>query len=190
METISKAILSKVRAEAQNIIAEAEKKAREEIEKAKTQREVMFEQERRQKLEEAEAEAARILAQASIKARQELSRAKADAVAKLLSKVKENLSQLSSDETSLVTLIKEAMDGLGRDKGRIYVSAKDVSTVRKLLERHRELARRIAEVKEFEYMGGVIAEDMDGKFRIDNSYETRLAILLPKLLPQISRELF
>lgn len=190
MEKISEAILSKVKAEAQNIIEEAEEKAQEEIEKAKRQREVRFEEERRRKLEEAEGEAARILAQASIKARQELSRAKADTIARLVNKVKEDFSQLSTNESSLLTLIKEALDGLGSDKGRVYVSPKDVSRVQKFLERDKELARRITEVREFEYMGGVIAEDIDGKFRIDNSYETRLAILLPKLLPEISKELF
>jgi vacuolar-type H+-ATPase subunit E/Vma4 len=39
-------------------------------------------------------------------------------------------------------------------------------------------------------LGGVIAEDVEGKLRIDNTYETRLEMLLPKLLPKISKELF
>jgi vacuolar-type H+-ATPase subunit E/Vma4 len=39
-------------------------------------------------------------------------------------------------------------------------------------------------------MGGVIAEDVEGKLRIDNTYETRLGTLLPKLLPEISKKLF
>jgi V/A-type H+-transporting ATPase subunit E len=190
MEKISEAIVGKVRAEAQNIINEAEERAREEIEKAKKQRKIRLEEEKRRMLEEAEEEAARILAQASVRARQELLRAKADVVAKMIDRVKQALSRMSSDERLSLSLIKEAMDGLGADRGRIYVSPEDVSTVRKLLERDEELASKIMEVREVDCTGGVIAEDIEGKFRIENTYETRLEMLLPKLLPEISKELF
>ena len=141
-------------------------------------------------LEEAEGEAARILAQASIKARQELLRTKADIVAKIVDRVKRSLSGISSDESYSPSLIGEAMDGLGVDKGRIYVSPKDVSSVQKFLEGDKELANRIMEIKEFDCTGGVIAEDVEGRHRADNTYETRLEMLLPKLLPEISMELF
>ncbi len=190
MEKISEAIVSKVRAQAQNIINEAEERAREEIEKARKQREIKLQEEKRRMLEEAEEEAARILAQASVRARQELLRAKADVVAKMINRVKQALSGISSDERLSSSLIKEAMDGLDADKGRIYVSPEDVSTVRKLLERDEELASKIMEVRQVDCTGGVIAEDIEGKFRIDNTYETRLEMLLPKLLPQINKELF
>jgi V/A-type H+-transporting ATPase subunit E len=190
MEKINQAVLSKVKAEAQTIIEEAEEKAREEIEKAKRQREARFEEERGRMLGEAEEEAARILAQASIKARQQLSRAKTDAISKIIDGARQELSQSSSDESHLLNLIKEAINGLGVDKGRIYVSPKDVSTVKKLLKADRELSGKILEVRESDCLGGVIAEDVEGKLRIDNTYETRLEMLLPKLLPKISEELF
>ena len=190
MEKISEAIVGKMRAEAQNTINEAEERAREEIDKAKKQREILLEEEKRKILEEAEEEAARIMAQASVRARQELLRAKADVVAKMIDRVKQALSRTSSDERLSSSLIKEAMDGLGADTGRIYVSPEDVSTVRKLLERDEELASKIMEVREVDCTGGVIAEDIEGKFRIENTYETRLEMLLPKLLPEISKELF
>ena len=190
MEKLSEAVLTKVRVEAQSIIQEAEEKAREEIEKAKRQREARFQEERSRMLGEAEEEAARILARASIKARQRLSSAKADVIAKIIGGARKELSQIPSDETYLLHLIKEGMDGLGLDKARIYVSPKDVSTVKKLLKANKELSGRILEVSEFNCSGGVIAEDVEGKFRIDNTFETRLEMLLPKLLPEISKELF
>jgi V/A-type H+-transporting ATPase subunit E len=190
MEKLSQAVLSKVKAETQTIIEEAEEKAQEEIEKAKKQREARFEEERGRMLREAEEEAARILAQASIKARQQLSSAKADAIAKIIDGARKELSQISSDESHLLNLIREAMEGLGVDKGRIYVSPKDVSTVKKLLKANKELSGKIVEVRESDFLGGVIAEDVEGKLRIDNTYETRLETLLPKLLPEISKELF
>jgi len=190
MEKISQAVLSKVKSEAQSITEEAEKKAQEEVEKAKKQRNVRLAEEKGRILGETAEEAARILAQASIKARQQLSSAKADAIARIIDGARRELSQISSDESHLLNLIKEAMNGLGVDKGRIYVSPKDVGTVKKLLEADTELSGKILEVKESNFMGGVIAEDVEGKLRIDNTYETRLDTLLPKLLPEISKKLF
>jgi len=190
MEKISEAVVSKVKLDAQNIIREAEEKAQEEIEKAKRQREVRLEEERGRMLGEAEEEVARILAQASIKARQQLSSTKADTIAKIIDGARRELSRISSDESYFLNLIREAMEGLGVDKGRIYVSPKDVSTVKRFLEADKELSGKILEVRESNCLGGVIAEDVEGKLRIDNTYETRLEMLLPKLLPKISKELF
>jgi V/A-type H+-transporting ATPase subunit E len=190
MEKINQAVLDKVRVEAQNITKEAEEKAREEREKARRQNEVRFEQERGKMRVEAEEEAARILAQTSIKARQQISSAKADIIAKIIDGARKELSQVSSDESHLLDLIREAMNGLGADKGRIYVSPRDVNSVRKFLESDRELSGKILEVRESNCLGGVIAEDPEGKLRIDNTYETRLEMLLPKLLPEISKKLF
>jgi len=190
MEKISESVLSKVNEEAQNIIKEARERAQEERGKAKKQQEARFQEEKRKMLAEAEEEAARIMAQASIKSRQKLSSVKADVIAKIIDRVKQELSEPSSDESYVLNLIKEAVDGLGTNKSRIYVSPKEVSMIRKSLEKDKELASRIMEVREGDSLGGVITEDIDGKVRIDNTYEARLGMLLPKLLPEISKELF
>jgi V/A-type H+-transporting ATPase subunit E len=190
MEKISQAVLSKVTSEAQSITQEAEKKTQEEIEKARRQREARFDEERSIMKRKAEEEAARLLAQASIKARQQLSSAKADVIARIIEGARKELARIPGDETHLLNLIREAMNGLGVDKGRIYVSSKDIGTAKKLLETDRELSARILEVRESNFLGGVIAEDAEGKLRIDNTYETRLETLLPRLLPEISKELF
>jgi V/A-type H+-transporting ATPase subunit E len=190
MEKISEAVVSKVKLDAQNIISEAEEKAQEEIEKAKRQREVRFDQERDRMLGEAKEEVARILAQASIQARKQLSSAKADVIAKIIDGVRQELSLISSDESYFPNLIREAIEELGMDKAIVYVSPKDISTVNKILEANKELSGKIVEVRESSCLGGVIAEDAEGKLRIDNTYETRLEMLLPKLLPKISKELF
>jgi len=190
MEKISEAVVSKVKLEAQSITREAEEKAQDEIEKAKRQRELRFDEERGRMLGEAKEEVARILAQASIKARQQLSSAKADAIAKIIDGARKELSQISSDETHFLNLIREAIEGLGVDKARIYVSPKDISNAKKFLKANKELSSKIVEIREFNCLGGVIAEDVEGKLRIDNTYETRLEMLLPKLLPKISEELF
>ena len=190
MEKISEAILDKVKVDAQRIINEAEEKALQDIEKAEKQLETKFEEEKRKAIEGAEREAAIILAQATIKARQELSRTKADIVDKIISAVNITLRSISSDENLLLSLIKEVVDELGGDKARIYVSPKDISTVQGFLERDKELASRIMEIKEFDCTGGVIAESIDGKFSLDNTYDTRLEMLLPQILPEVSQGLF
>ena len=190
MEKISEAVVGKVKLDAQKTVKEAEEKAIEEIQKAKKQSEIRFEEERGRMLGEAEEEVARILAQASIKARQQLSSAKADTISKIIDGARKELSQVSSDDTHFLNLIREAVEGLGVDKARIYVSPKDVGNVKKFLETDKELSGKIVEVREYNCLGGVIAEDIEGKLRIDNTYETRLEMLLPQLLPKISEELF
>jgi vacuolar-type H+-ATPase subunit E/Vma4 len=190
MERLNQAILSKVKAEAQSIMQDAEKKAQLELEKARKQKDARLAEERGRMLGQAEEEAARVLAQASIKARQQLSSAKAKAIATIIDGARRELSQTSSDENHLLNLIREAINGLDADKGRIYLSPKDVGTTRKLLEADSALSSKILEVRESNFTGGVIAEDVEGKLRIDNTYETRLETLLPKLLPEISKKLF
>lgn len=191
MEKVSEAVISKVKAEAQNIIQEAEGNAREEIEKAKKQREIQLEEEKTRMLSKAEEEAARTISQATIKTRQQLAGAKTDAVNKMIDSIKSILSQSSIDKKGFLNLVKEAMDGLCRDKGRIYVSSGDISAVKSFLAGEQTLANKIIEIKEGDFSsGGVIAESADGKLRIDNTYTTRLEMLMPKLLPDISKELF
>jgi len=190
MEKISGAILDKVRVEAQDIVAEAEEKARERIDRAKRQQEAKLEEEKNKLLEEAKEEATRILAQSSITARQELLLAKTRIIDEIISRVKKTLSGISSDKSSSLDLIEEAINALDVDKARIYVSPKDADIVRKSLKGDKKLADRISEIREFDGTGGVIVEDIDGKIRIDNTYDTRLEMLLPKLLPEIGKELF
>ncbi len=190
IEKISEAILGKVKAEAQDIVAEAEEKARERIERAKEQQAAKLEEEKGALITEAREEATRILAQSSITARQELLLAKTSIIDEIINNAKKIFSEISSNESSPLDLIKEAINALDIDKARIYVPPKDVSIVQKLIAGDKKLADRITEIKEFNGSGGVIAEDIDGRIRIDNTYDTRLEMLLPKLLPEIGKELF
>ena len=190
IEKISEAILGKVKTEAQDIIEEAKEKARERIERAKEQQAAKLEEEEGKLIGEAKEEATRILAQSAITARQELLLAKTSIIDEIINNAKKTFSEISSNESSPLDLIKEAINALDIDKARIYVPPKDVSIVQKLIAGDKKLADRITEIKEFNGSGGVIAEDIDGKIRIDNTYDTRLEMLLPKLLPEIGKELF
>ena len=190
IEKISDAILDKVRVEAQNIIKEAEEKAEERVGKAKKQREAKLEEEKSKLIEEAKDEATRILAQSSVTARQELLLAKTRIIDEIIGRVKKMLSGISGDGNSFLALIKEATDTLNVAKARIYISPKDAVILKKIVAKDKQLASKITEIRESDYTGGVIVEDIDGEIRIDNTYDTRLEMLLPKLLPEIGKELF
>ena len=190
MEKIGEAILDKVRTEADDIVKDAKTKAQQEIEEAKKRQGARLEEEKARMLQEAGEEATRIEAQAMVQARQELSQAKAEVISELISRVKKELEGISGDQNSLIGLIKEAFDTLGVSKGRLYVSPKDIAAVRKLVEKDKELSAKVAEIKEHSASGGVIVEDIEGRVRIDNTYETRLEMLLPRLLPEVGKELF
>ena len=190
MERINRAILDKARADAEQITKEAEEKAWQEIEKTEKQREMKFHEAKHRTIEEAQRRASQILAQAHIEARQELSSAKADIVTEIVDRVRTALSAISGDEGSVISLLEEAVGQLGSDKVRVYVSHRDLDTVQELATENRELASRVAEIKELDCTGGAVAESTDGKLSIDNTYETRLEMLLPQIVPEISRELF
>ncbi len=190
MEKIGEAILDKVRAEADDIVKDAKTKAKQEIEEAKRRQAARLGEEKARLLQEAGEEATRIEAQAMVQARQELSQAKAEVISELISRVKKELEGISGDQNSLIGLIKEAFDTLGLSKGRLYVSPKDIAVVRKLVEKDKGLSAKVAEIKEHSASGGVVVEDIEGRVRIDNTYETRLEMLLPRLLPEVGKELF
>jgi V/A-type H+-transporting ATPase subunit E len=190
MEKLSKAILDKVRVEAEDIIKNAEVKAWERVERAEKQQEVRLEEEKSKLLEEAREEAARILAQAFIKSRQEILTVKTGIINVIIDRAKEALSDFSSGEGTLLNLINQAISALDINKARIYVSPKSIATVQKLINEDNDLVSRIVEIEEYICLGGVIVEDMEGRVRIDNTYDTRLEALLPQILPEINRELF
>jgi vacuolar-type H+-ATPase subunit E/Vma4 len=189
MEKIDQAILEKVKADADNIIKEAESKAREELERAKKQREARIEEEKNKIVSNAREEAARTLAQASIKARQELLAAKTAVIDEIISRVRAQLSGTVS-YFSLINLIKETLTAFNFEKIRVYVSPRDIANLRTLVGKEQELANKVVEFKEINCLGGVIVEDLKAGIRVDNTFETRLDMLLPKLLPEISKELF
>ncbi len=190
MGKLASAILEKVNSEANGIIKEAEEKAKTRIEGAKTQRQTKLKAENSRLISEAKAEASRILAQASIRERQEILAAKTRIIDEIISEAKKALATLPDSEKILVSLAREGVSVLGVDKVRVYVAPRDIATMQKLVKEDKELDPRVVEVKRQDFLGGVIVEDVGGKNRIDNTFETRLEMLLPKLLPEIGKELF
>jgi len=190
MEKISDAILDKVKAEADVIIKEAEGRAADDVAATRESKAYRIEAEKAKLVDAAKAEAGRVLARSSIKSRQQLLSAKSDIIKDVLEKVKKAVDASKSSEKAMLTLIKEAVVGITSKKALLYVSKADVAMAQKAVASDKKLADMVTEVKETECSGGIIIEDAEGKTRIDNTFDTRLGILLPKLMPEVSAELF
>jgi len=185
------AILSKARQEAQILIDEAKSKAGEVVGKAQEQWERRLEAEKKRLLSESRREAARIIAQADLKARQEILKEKDSIIREMIGKVKERLTENTSETSTLERLITEAVDAFESDQAlKIMASGKDIKRVREIVAASPVLKDRITGVSEAACMGGVICESVDGKVSVDNTYDTRLQMLIPRILPQVGKVLF
>ena len=189
MEKINSAILGKVNADAKAIIDDAQERAKVRVAKAKEQQESKLQEDKAKLVNEAQTEASRISAQGAIRARQEMLAVKTSIIDGIIADTKKQLGSQSGNEKALLNLIREGIKALGSEKVRIYVAQKDIAVVQKLVKEDKELSGRVIEVKRQDILGGVILEDEGGKNRIDNTFESRLEMLLPKLLPQIEKEL-
>lgn len=190
MERVSEAVVNKVKKEAEQILSQAEQDAQAERDRANKQRQAKIESEERRRRSQAQEEAARLEAQGAIKGRQAIARAKADVVNELVEQVKNSLPHVKTDENQLLNLIREAVNVLDSNKIRIYVAQKDMSLAQEVIKQDRTLSKRIAEVNQTDCVGGVVAEDSQSKLSIDNTYDTRMEMLLPRLMPDISKQLF
>ena len=190
MEKISEAVLDKVTREAQDIVGKAEEEAKEKIAKARIKLQAKLEKEKQKKLQDAEEESARILSRVLIKIRQDIVVAKSEVVDKMMEKVKVQLSETLMDRKALLNLIKEALKAINSNEVILYAPKSDVLRIKRVIKEEKELTSKVKEVKEGDFIGGFIMEDVDGKIRIDDTYATRLEMLLLRIKPEINRELF
>ncbi len=190
---IREAILKKARDEAEQIKAEAGQKAEELIAEAKEQKKKLAEEEKERKLAEARREAARILAQADLKERQIILGEKDSIIKDILKRVREELNKSPMEPEQAEGLLDETLNAFEFEAGekiRIFVAPKDREVVKNIVDSRDDLKNRVVEVKEKDMMGGMVAETEDGMISIDNSYERRLEMLMPKILPEIGNTLF
>ncbi len=190
LERVSKAILDRARAEAEEILERARREAEEIINEAKLRRRKEQEREEEKIINEAKRKAKALVVKAMLKVRRERSEVKKKIVDNIVSKVKEELEKRNfNTEESLKKLLHEALETLPQAKLVIYANRADIDTVKRII-REMKVKKRVEDVREINIIGGVIVETVDGKFRVDNSYETRLEMVLSRLLPEISKELF
>ncbi len=191
MQRISEAVVDKVREEAQRLVSEAEEEAKKELGKAQALRADRLETEKKRLLAEAGEEAARITAQNAMSSRQKTASAKSAVLDEIVRKARENLQKSATTREQLAQLTRDAVAGLGTaDKVFLSVAKKDLDMAREIVKSDKALASRVLEVRVINSEGGVVIENESRSLGVDNTYFTRLQMLLPRVLPEISKELF
>ncbi|NLE94400.1 MAG: hypothetical protein GX600_01775 [Dehalococcoidia bacterium] len=191
MQTISDAVVDKVREEAQHLVNEAEEESKKELDKARAQRAARLEAEKKRLLTDAREEAARITAQNAMKARQTVANAKASVLDAIVTQARAALAKTPTTQKSLAFLISDAIEGLGRPgKVTLSVAEKDAAAAREIVKADKKLADAVKDVTTCDCTGGVLVQTEDNTLCIDNTYTTRLEMLLPRILPEIGKKLF
>ncbi len=191
MQTISEAVVDKVREDARAIVSDAEAEAKKELDKARVQRDTRLDAEKKRLLAASQEEAARIVAQNAMQARQKVANAKAAVLDEIVQKARATLQTATVSRESLAFLIGDAVQGLGGDqKFTVSVSKKDLPLAQEIVKADKKLSAVVSEVNACDCTGGVIIENSDKTLSVDNTYTTRLEMLLPRILPEISKKLF
>lgn len=191
MQTISDAVVDKVREEAQHLVNEAEEESKKELDKARAQRAARFDAEKKRLLTDAREEAARIAAQNAMKARQTVANAKASVLDAIVAQARATLAKTPTTHKSLAFLISDAVEGLGHaGKVTLSVAEKDAAAAREIVKADKKLAESVRDVKTCDCSGGVLVQTEDNTLCVDNTYTTRLEMLLPRILPEIGKKLF
>jgi vacuolar-type H+-ATPase subunit E/Vma4 len=190
-DKIRQAIINKAEQEAAGIVDDAQARARELIDRAEKNRDLRFEQIKNKILSDARQESAKILAKGSVDARLTILEQKDILLQEVISLVKKELSSNMTNPQTWNHLIEEIISGLEKSHEiRFCVASKDVEAVRKIVADNDNLKKQVAEIKEIPCLGGVLAEDDLSKVSIDNTYDTRLEMLLNRILPDIGNKLF
>lgn len=191
MEKFSDTVLDKIRAQAREIVEKAEHEARQELDKARQRREQRMERERQRLLEETQAEVARIVARGRMEARNRLAAAKAGIIDEVITMARQELETAESTREGLATLIADAIQAMGSDeKVLVGVKAKNLELAREIVAEEEACADFVSEVVERPIDGGVVIERPDGAIVIDNSHNTRLEMLSPRVTVRLGKELF
>lgn len=179
IEMLSRAILTEVRDEAEQIKAEAKERAEAIRRRAQEQ----AEQERRAILDRARQDAERLrgqtVATAQLKARSQQLASREQLLDRVFQAVREKLAEVQNRpeyEEIAAQLLREALVQLRVNKAQVRADKTTDRILKKgvLRELSRELKGEFEGGAELEEGMGVIVEAADGKLHYDNTLETRL----------------
>jgi vacuolar-type H+-ATPase subunit E/Vma4 len=179
IEMLSRAILTEVRDEAEQIKAEAKEKAEAIRRRAQGQ----AEQERKAILDRAREDAERLrgqaVATAQLKARSLQLTNREQLLDRVFKTVRERLSEIQKrpDYDQIATmLLREALVQLRVNKAQVRADATTKAILEKKIlgELSRELNGQFTSAGELEEGTGIIVDAADGKLNYDNTLETRL----------------
>ena len=196
LEHLKRAVLEKAIKEAENRINAAKEEARRIIEEAEKMKRSKIESEKRKIEEELNYDAK--IAEAKLSARLIIHDAKNRIVREIEKKVIDFLKGLDSETRlrSLVKLIDESLQYIIHSYGDINqitlkISENDIGLsgdLKNYIESRYGI--KVASIIPVKILGGIIIEVADGAISIDNSYDSRLSIILKNRLPSLVKEVF
>jgi vacuolar-type H+-ATPase subunit E/Vma4 len=191
VKEVSDVVLDKVRQQAEAIVHAAREEAARELEEARQRQRQRVEEDRKRRLEQADVEAARIVAQGTMQARNALAAAKAAVIDEIVARARAELKAIPVERERLMSLLREAVDGMGKGREVIVVVSEDgLDVVREVLANDTRLAAIVGQVATRPIGGGIIVESEDGALVVDNSYAARLEMLIPRIIVRFGKELF
>jgi len=189
-EGMRETILEQAREDARQIIKQAEARADDVIAAAVRQKKRQDNAIRDELLARSRQEAVTIRAQAAFEATQLVEGEKRTIVNEIIAGAIARLNGNQPDRHAFQQLVAEALKELGPGgKAKLMVRQRDLALAREIVD-DSALSRQVVEVSELECLGGVRVESADGMVAIDNTFDTRLEMVLPHVLPGIAARIF
>ncbi|MEM2221765.1 MAG: V-type ATP synthase subunit E [Ignisphaera sp.] len=196
IELLRKAVLEKALKEAESRVSRAEEEARRIIEEAEKIKRNRIEDEKRKILEELNYDAK--IAEAKLNARLIIHDVKHRIIKEMEKNIINFLMNLDMETRlqSLFRLLDEALQHIFHSYGivnqvAIKISERDIHLSNQLREYIRnKYGIEVINVESTGILGGLILESADGTISIDNSYDSRISIILKKMLPNLVKEIY
>ena len=192
---IGEEILAEAQAEAKRRIEEAEKEAKEKIEKAKVEAEKEAENVRARALEEIKTLEGRRLSEARRAASIKILEEKNNLIGKAFQEALKKLEKTVESEAyikSLCSIIETTAPQLGEAEVRVRLNSKDLKRKNEILKNLKLPSNLKITVDNtpINTVGGCILETLDGKIRIDETFEARVAAAEKAIKKEIAKILF
>jgi vacuolar-type H+-ATPase subunit E/Vma4 len=196
LENLKKTVLEKAFKDAENRISRAEEEAKRIIEEAIKLKKNRVEDEKRRLEGELNYDAK--IAEARLNARLIIHNVKDKIVKEIGKNVTDLLTSLDKEKRSksIFKLLDEALQYIFHSYGNVdqitvKISEKDLDLSNQLKEYIRTKYNiNTVYVEPTKILGGVIVEIANGFISIDNSYDSRLLIILKNKLPSLVKEIF
>ncbi|RLG92692.1 MAG: hypothetical protein DRO36_00615 [Candidatus Hecatellales archaeon] len=192
---IGEEILAEAQAEAKRRIEEAEKEAKEKIEKVKVEAEKEAETVKAKALEEIKTLEGRRLSEARRVASIKMLEEKNNLIGKAFQEALKKLEKTVESEAyikSLCSIIETTALQLGEAEVRVRLNSKDLKRKNEILKNLKLPSNLKITVDNtpINTVGGCILETLDGKIRIDETFEARVAAAEKAIKKEIAKILF
>ncbi len=176
LDEVVEEILDRGKREADAILASADEERKRMLSEAKAKGEELNQEKEKQATLEASRRNQRETARAELEARRIALQAQKEVLDDILSRASEHLRQRESDRALLVALVQRHQKALS--EGVVRTNERDAVVLRRLVK---------TEVRDdLDCIGGFVIESLDGRRRIDLTYETFLEDLWEDVIKEVA----